>query len=46
MLVLLALLALVAAAVWFTITRGWPMVLLTTGLALWLLSTTSIHISQ
>ena len=46
MLVLLALLAFMAAAIWFAITRGWPMVLLCLGLALWLLSTTSIHISQ
>lgn len=46
MLELLALLAFAAAGVWFAITRGWPMVLLTLGLALWLLSTTSIHISQ
>jgi hypothetical protein len=46
MLVLLALVAFLAAAIWFAITRAWPMLLLAAGLTLWLLSTTSIHISQ
>lgn len=46
MLVLLALIAFIASGIWFTITKSWPMVLLVAGLALWLLSTTSIHVSQ
>lgn len=37
MLIILAFIAFLAAAIWFGITRAFPMVLLAAGLALWAL---------